>query len=304
MSPPPFQPQPQQVQQPAYQQQPSLYQQPQQPNSYQQPNAYQQPQQPNAYQQQPPQQAVNQAPAWAAPQQQQQQQEASAEQMFSPPIPTPYPVSQSTSIAASTGNVSTASAEELFASPSPVAKQEKVPDLPTAEPVTRTVTEDNIRELFATSAGESVPEQQPKADVAAATSEVVAAANEPTAASAAEALAAPTVAKIPPNSAGATGGAADFFGSAPHGVESKPLAAAASSEDKPEKVKEMQRVLSSTDDMDEVGLDDVPLEEVPLTPALEGNANGAAPLNNPSAATGAGVFSSIGLPPPPFSSRQ
>jgi hypothetical protein len=315
MSPSPFQPQLQQVfqQQPACQQQPSPYQQPQQPNAYlqpQQPNAYQQPHHPNADQQphhpnayqQQPQEAVNQAPAWAAPQQQ-----ASAEQMYSPPkILAPYPFSQSTSTAASNGNVSTASAEELFASPSPPAKQEKVPDLSAVEPVTSTVTEDNVRELFAPSAGESVPEQQTKADVSA-TSEVVAAAaaaSEPTAPSAVEAFAAPVGATILPSSAGAAGGAADFFGSAPHGVESKPPAAAASNEDEPEKVQETQRGLSPTNDMDEVGLDDVPLEEVPLTTAVEGNTNVAATLNNPSAATYTGVFSSIGLPPPPFSSRQ
>lgn len=332
MSPPPYQQQPQQAsyqQQPVYQQQPeklsayqqpeqpgtsqqqqqppSAYQQPEQPSVYQQPNTYQQ--QPSAYQQpqHPPTQHVPQSvdqPAWeAAPQQQ-----PNTEQMFSlPPIPARFSISQSTSIATSTGNISTASAEEIFASPSPSAKQEKIPAMPIADPAIRTVTEDapsmsNAQELFAASVGESstnVPEQQIIPD--AATSEV----ERPAPTSAGEVFATPTGASIPQsNSAGTTGDAADFFGS--HGVDSKPPPAFASNGHESDKVQEMQPMLSPTDDLDEMGLDDVPLEEVPLTPA-ELDANGATTINNAtqtSATTAAGVFSSIGLPPPPFSSRQ
>lgn len=287
MSPPPYQNQPQQ---PAYPQQ-QMTQQPQQMNAYQQPPA----------QKQVPQQPVQQqVPAPMAVSSQQQQPYAAAAQ---PSVPGPYPMAHTPS----TGNVSTASAEEVFASPSSSVKKEEAdvaPAVPATEPAARTVTSDSARssvssaqELFATSAGEAnvgaVVQQQltetkePSSEAAAqgagsnSAEDIAAPASEPVTEPAKQ-----TVAAVPANGAGT---AADFFGS--NGPASAPVEpATAASNPTLEKAKEdtNENAVESSD-----GLDDVPLEEVPLTPCEGEPSTGQA-----------AAFSSVGLPPPPFSSRQ
>lgn len=304
MSPPPYQ-----QQQAAYQQ--PMTQQPQQQpmNAYQQPQAaYQQPQQmtqqPQSFQQPPAQVASpyqhqqnptgqEAVPAVNAPT---QQPYAAAQ----PSMPGPYPMAHTVS----TGNTSVASAEEVFASPSK-KDETNAPAVPAAEPTaTRTVTEDSARssissaqELFATSAGE------PNTDAAVGTQEQpgeTSTTNQGAGSDSAEVSPAPAGEPTTSNSdapeatAAATGTAADFFGSngtGPTTSAADPAVVATAGSPTAEKAKEETGADEGTD-----GMDDVPLEEVPLTPS-EGGATG--PGTDQAAA-----FSSIGLPPPPFSSRQ
>ena len=209
--------------------------------------------------------------------------------------------------------------------------------MPTDDPalmMVRTVTDDvssvsYARELFATmcvdesSADVPIQHTQPDAVTAASTDkvEVPTTTTTTTTSSTAEMfIVAPTGGTSIPQATSATsGGASDaenVFGS--HKVDdskkkSSPSVSVTDNGDElSDNVQELQQqrmLLSPTEDLDEVGLDDdVPLEEVPLTPAtMEQDANNEVRNNNnPTQTTtsAASMFSSIGLPPPPFSSRQ
>jgi len=298
MSPPPYQQQPQQ---PAYQQ--HGYQQPQQQHT-----VYQQPQQPG-YQQQPayqqPQQPGYQQPMTEEPQV--SQQETAQQQPYAqPPMPGPYPVAHTVS----TGNVSAASAEELFASPT--KETDAAPAIPAAEPATRTITSDSARssfssaqELFASSAFEALVDAQPMEETNMPSSEGESQGAGSNSAEGSDVRAAgdsnANAAESSQQNDSAvatdsTGTAADYFGSNGSVPEpTQPVVDTCSTTAENVKEDAGESAIELTD-----GLDDVPLEEVPLTPS-EGDAN------EPQAAVAAqapAAFSSVGLPPPPFSSRQ
>lgn len=202
----------------------------------------------------------------------------------------------------STENASVASAEELFASPSPShgAKETSgtAPSVRAAEPAaSRTITADSTHssassahELFSSGEPSSGIVQQP---VEATDAKVQKESTDVSSVGITEGIQGntaevssdtPVLVNQSDNPTPAAGGgtAADFFGS--NGAANAPATLADEPKDADENVAEASD-----------GMDDVPLEEVPLTPS-EGNANG------PSQATAA--MSSIGLPPPPFSSRQ
>ena len=202
----------------------------------------------------------------------------------------------------SNGNVSTASADEVFASPN--KETDATPAVPSAEPATRTITSDSARssissaqELFASNAADvdtNTSAQQtetvmPSSEAASqeagrnSTEEPAAPAGEPSANTAAEP---PQQTNLAVTSEATASTAADFFGT--NGAASAEPAAA-TYDPTSEKPKEV--ATESTE-----GLDDVPLEEVPLTPS-------EASLNGPTTSR-MDAFSSVGLPPPPFSSRQ
>ena len=285
MSPPPYQNHTQQQPAAAYQQQQpqqSAYQ-PQSMTQQQQPHMNA-PYQPFSQQAAVPMQQPQQMNAYQQPQQQAQQQPFAA-----PFIPGPYPMAHTVSA----GNTSAASAEELFASPSPDAKET------TSRTITADSTQSCAHELFASGEPLSGSVQQPV--------EVKDAGMQP------ESPQVPTTgitegvkdntaevsfdAPVPANDdltpvaafAAAGGGtAADFFGS--NGTAAN---ASATPADKPSPQDTTNNDVNAAEGFD--GMDDVPLEEVPLTPS-EGNANGPT--------RGAAAVTSIGLPPPPFSSRQ
>ena len=193
----------------------------------------------------------------------------------------------------SAGNTSAASAEELFASPSPDAKET------TSRTITADSTQSCAHELFASGELSSGSVQQPvdfqDAGMQQGLTQVpTTGITEGVKDNAAEvSFVAPVPASDDPTpvaafAAAGGGTAADFFGS--NGTAAN---ASATPADKPSPQDATNNDVNAAEAFD--GMDDVPLEEVPLTPS-EGNANGPT--------RGAAAMTSIGLPPPPFSSRQ
>jgi hypothetical protein len=286
MSPPPYQNhtqqqpaaayhQQQQPQQSAYQPQSMTQQQqphmnaPYQPYSQQAAVPMQQPQQMNAYQQ--------------------SQQQAQQQHFVAASIPGPYPMAHTVSA----GNTSAASAEELFASPSPDAKET------TSRTITADSTQSCAHELFASGELSSGSVQQPvnfqdagmqQGLTQVPTTGITEGVKDNTAEVSSSDASVPASDDPTPVAALAAGGgtAADFFGS--NGTAAN---ASATPADKPSPQDAINNDVNAAEAFD--GMDDVPLEEVPLTPS-EGNANGPT--------RGAAARTSIGLPPPPFSSRQ
>jgi hypothetical protein len=220
---------------------------------------------------------------------QQSQQQAQQQHFVAPSIPGPYPMAHTVSA----GNASAASAEELFASPSPDAKET------TSRTITADSTQSCAHELFASGEPLSGSVQQPvvfqdagiqQGSTQVPTTGITEGVKDNTAEVSSSDASVPASDDPTPVAALAAGGgtAADFFGS--NGTAAN---ASATPADKPSPQDAINNDVNAAEAFD--GMDDVPLEEVPLTPG-EGNANGPT--------RGAAARTSIGLPPPPFSSRQ